>query len=201
MALTAALFIVSLAYYERLPARIPSHWNIHGQIDGYLPKWPGAFLTLFIMAGFCAGFGLLRWLSPRNYDVDRFKETFSYVMFCVVALVGYLHILILASALGGMDVSRWIIGGLFVFFAMIGNVMGRVRRNFWMGVRTPWTLASDRVWDETHRATAKLWVACGVIGALLTALGMGLVWLTVFFLVIAILPVPYSLYLSKRADA
>ena len=60
-----------------------------------------------------------------------------------------------------MDIGRAMIGGMFLFFALLGNVMGKVRKNFYIGIRVPWTLASDRVWNDTHRLAAWMMVAGG----------------------------------------
>ena len=63
-----------------------------------------------------------------------------------------------------IDLGRAFIAGMFLFFGLMGNVMGKVRKNFYIGIRVPWTLASDRVWNDTHRVAAWVWVAVGIIG-------------------------------------
>jgi uncharacterized membrane protein len=97
---------------------------------------------------------------------------------------------------------RFFLGGLCLFFALIGNVLGKVRRNFWMGVRTPWTLASEAVWNQTHRLAAWLFVAAGLLGfALVMVLPPSAVWvLLAVLLPAALLPVVYSLVLYKRLE-
>src|SRR5262249_58530216 len=96
----------------------------------------------------------------------------------VTALFAYMQGVLLytvyQSAHGGapVDLGRGFMAGLFLFFALIGNVMGKVRKNFYIGVRVPWTLASDRVWNDTHRLAAWVMVAAGVIGFLMTVLGV-----------------------------
>jgi uncharacterized membrane protein len=70
-----------------------------------------------------------------------------------------------------MDPGRPLVGGIFLFFALMGNLLGKVRRNFWMGIRTPWPLAGDAVWIATHRAAARLYTAMGLIGAVMALRG------------------------------
>ncbi len=82
----------------------------------------------------------------------------------------------------------------------MGNVLGKVRRNFWVGVRTPWTLASDAVWNATHRVAARLYTAAGLVGALAVWLGAPLAVCFAAFLVVVILPGLYSLMLYKRFE-
>ena len=70
-----------------------------------------------------------------------------------------------AAVAGEVVITRAMLAGLMIMFGLMGNVMGKVRRNFWVGVRTPWTLASDRVWNDTHRLAGQLFVGAAVIGA------------------------------------
>jgi uncharacterized membrane protein len=112
----------------------------------------------------------------------------------------YMHLVVLAGSLGAIATERWLFAGLFLTFALIGNVLGRVRRNFWMGVRTPWTLASDAVWIPTHRLAAWLFVAFGLAGFVATLLGVSLLWCLAGLAVVVLVPVAYSLVLYKRLE-
>lgn len=198
MLLLLAAFVASVALYGRLPALVPSHWNISGKVDSYSPRAVGAFLMPGTMVFLMILYWLMRLVSPRDYEVERSGETYDYVIFCVIALMGYIHGLILWASLGHVQVDRVLAGGLFVFFALIGNVMSRVKRNFWMGIKTPWTLASESVWDKTHRFGARCYVLTGLVGLILTVAGAPMAVLFVVFLAGAMIPVPYSLYLSKQ---
>jgi uncharacterized membrane protein len=127
-------------------------------------------------------------------------------MMLVVALMGYLHVATLWGALQPAEnktiFMRFFLGGICLFFALIGNVLGKVRRNFWMGVRTPWTLASEVVWNQTHRVAAWMFVAAGLLGfALVMVLPAWAAWV-VFGLIIpaSLVPVVYSLVLYKRLE-
>jgi uncharacterized membrane protein len=92
-------------------------------------------------------------------------------------------------------------GGMFLFFALMGNVLGKVRRNFWVGVRTPWTLASEAVWVRTHRQTAWVWVAGGTVGFLAILAGVPpLLALILVLPPLVLYPVVYSLVLYKRLE-
>ena len=89
---------------------------------------------------------------------------------------------------------------LELFFALMGNSLGKVRRNFWMGVRTPWTLASETVWNRTHRVTAWLWVALGLVGFVIVLVFNWLVASLALLLVAVLTPVLYSLILYKSLE-
>src|SRR5262245_17683179 len=102
-------------------------------------------------------------------------------MFLVTALFGYLHGVILLQQFKNppvrFDIGRLMVGGMFLFFALLGNVLGKVKRNFFMGVRTPWTLASETVWTRTHRLAAWLWTGGGLVGLVAVLAGAPLGWL------------------------
>jgi uncharacterized membrane protein len=134
----------------------------------------------------------------------------------VTALFAYLNMAILLNCLKDppfrVDIGSLFMGGMFLFFALMGNVMGKVKPNFFMGVRTPWTLANETVWVRTHRLAAWLWTVGGLIGLAVVAVGavvqnvidQPMPWffipLFVGFMIMAIIPVPYSLYIYKRLE-
>lgn len=207
LAFGASLYIWQF-HYDDLPAQVPTHWDVNFNPDGWTPK--ENILTLFllvplIMAGVCGLTLVLPWLSPRHFEVDTFRNTYGYIMMLVVALMGYIHVGILWGAMAPQDSTlfmRFFLGGICLFFALIGNVLGRVRRNFWMGIRTPWTLASEPVWIQTHRVAAWLFVAAGVIGFITSMfIPQQAVWvLFAGIITAALVPVVYSLVLYKRLE-
>jgi uncharacterized membrane protein len=200
-ALILLAWVVSAALYPGLPARIPIHWNIHGKIDGYGPKW-----TVFLMPAtmlFLLGlFAVLPALSPRNFEVDSFRSTYLFIMVLVIGLMGYIHgVILYAGALGGrIDMTRALSGGMFLFFALMGNVLGRIKRNFYMGVRVPWTLASERVWNDTHRLAAWVFVAAGLLGFVIVMAGLPVAIAFGLLIVAALVPIVYSFVHYKALE-
>jgi uncharacterized membrane protein len=156
-----------LVAYPKLPATVPIHWDAHGQVNGWGPRWSLLLWGPGMMAGFVGLFAVLPWLSPKKFDVDSFRATYLYMMIVVLAMLAYMNLLILISALGVvMDIARASVGGVCLLVALLGNVMGKVRRNFYVGIRTPWTIADERVWNKTHRLAAKTSFVAGLIGLL-----------------------------------
>jgi len=100
-----------------------------------------------------------------------------------------------------IDSMKALIAGLFLFFALLGNVIGKVRRNFWMGVRTPWTLASEVVWDRTHRVAAWLFTGVGVVGCVAVLAGVPFLVCFAALIVVAFFPIFYSLVLYKKLQS
>jgi uncharacterized membrane protein len=133
--------------------------------------------------------------------VESFRRTYDLIIVWVVGLLAFIHVISLQGALNPqLDSGRWVVGGLMLLMAMLGNVLGKVRRNFWVGIRTPWTLASDEVWVATHRLAARLLAAAGVLGAVLAALGVSLAVCFVLLMAALLFPVLYSLLLYRRTQ-
>src|SRR4029077_16753226 len=122
-------------------------------------------------------------------------------MTIVVAMFGLFLALQLWSAYANHDMpGQLLVAGLFLFFALLGNLIGKVQRNFWVGVRTPWTLASDAVWIRTHRLAAWLWVATGVAGFVAALVRVPFLILFIGSIAMALYPVLYSLFLYKKLE-
>jgi uncharacterized membrane protein len=202
-ALASSLY-VGLVHVGDLPPRVPVHWDINGKPDQTVPREelvpylliaPGTMALMVVLTL------ILPWLSPRQFEVAPFRKVFNYVMGLLVILFGYIHVLILWSSLDeNVSLIRWLLGGLFLFFALLGNVLGKVRRNFWMGVRTPWTLASERVWNQTHRLTAWLFVVYGLAAFAAVLAGVPPIWCLAGLIALALTSVVYSLVLYKTLE-
>jgi uncharacterized membrane protein len=142
---------------------------------------------------------LLPWLSPKHFEVESFRSTYIRIMLMTVGIWAYLDAVILWAGVGHrVNESRAIGGGVCLLFALLGNVMGKVRRNFYIGVRTPWALASERVWNATHRLAAKTFFLGGLAGLALVAMGLNGWPPVVAVLAGAFVPAVYSLVYSKQ---
>jgi uncharacterized membrane protein len=201
IALTAAALVASVLLYPYLPAQMPTHWNVHGQVDGYGAKSWAAFIGPGFMVFLLALFRLLPWLSPKHFEVDSFVSTYLYIMIVLLAFFAYLHGLMLWAGLWGpWNVSRAIFGGVCLLFVLLGNVLGKVQRNFWIGVRTPWTLANERVWYATHRFAARTFVLGGLLAFVLGLAGAGFYLSFGVLMAGALAPVAHSLVYYKRLE-
>ena len=201
----AAVILATLAgiavAYPHLPNIVPVHWDAHGQANGWGPKWslflygPGMMMLIVLL------FSALPWLSPKKFEVDSFRATYLYIMIVIVAMLAYFHVLILLSGLGlVLDVSRAVIGGVCLLIALLGNVMGKVRRNFFVGIRTPWTIANEQVWNATHRFAAKTFFAAGMLGLIAVILRAPF-WLPMAAILVgALVPAFYSLIFYKQLE-
>lgn len=200
--LVVAVWSASAWLYPSLPARIPTHWGIDGKVDAYGAKGWAAFLLPALIVGMMIVFRFLPALSPKDFEVEPFRSTYLWIMVLILGLFSFIHGVALYGALhpdwGGM--SRILFGGMFLFFAPLGNVLGKVRRNFYIGVRTPWTLASERVWADTHRLAAWLVVLGSLVGFGITVTGLPLVAAFVVLMASLLVPVLYSFAHYKRLE-
>src|SRR5580704_16176518 len=106
-AVILATLVGTIVAYPQLPNIVPVHWDVHGQVDGWGPKWSLFVYGPGFMLGIVLLFSALPWLSPKKFEVDSFRATYLYIMIIIVALLAYVQLLILASALGvAIDVSR-----------------------------------------------------------------------------------------------
>lgn len=202
--LIAAVFVAIVAMYPHLPNRVATHWDINLHPNRYSPKW-----TLFLLGpGLMAGITLFTfagpWLSPERFQVDSFRSTYAQVLLMLFCTMAYISVVTLWAGAGHrIDEGRAVLGGICLLFAVMGNVMGKVRRNFFIGIKTPWTLASERVWNATHRFAAKTFVAGGLLGLALTMIGLRR-WPIFALLAGAIAPTIYSFIrykqLQRRGD-
>ncbi len=199
--LTVAVLVATVVAYPHLPSTVATHWNLRNQVDGYSAKWTLFLMGPGLMAGIMLLWRFLPWLSPKNFEVDSFRSTYFQIMLIMVSLLAYFNAAVLWAGVGySLNVGRAIVGGLCLLFALLGNLLGKVRRNFYLGVRTPWALANERVWNATHRFAAKTFVAGGLVGLALTAVGLQGRAVFVVLLAAALIPAVYSLAFYKQLE-
>ena len=201
LALMGAALAASAITYPSLPERVPTHWNLQGEAD----RWSGKATASLVMPGLVALPLLLLlvgdWLSPEHFKVGAFRASFNYLMVILAALLAYLNGAALAAALHpGRPYGRWILAGIFLFLAWVGNLLGKTRRNFWIGIRTPWALASDAVWIGTHRLGGRVFMVAGILGAAAVALGVSPAWCLAVLAAAVCIPIFYSFWLSKKLE-
>ncbi len=178
--LVALSFAVSIYALPRAPETVATHWNAAGQADGTMAKVPG----LFVLPALTAGVLVLLYVAPRvdplGANVAAFREHYDWFVVLFAAFMGYVNALVVAFNLGyDVNVSRMLYPALGLLFLFVGLVLDEAERNWFVGIRTPWTLSSDEVWEKTHELGATLFKASGVV-ALLGVLVPGYaLWLVV----------------------
>ena len=162
--IVVAAFIVSAVVYPRLPATIPTHWDLSGQPNGWSSRFWGAWLIPVFLLGMWALVRVLPRIDPRGSNYAKFGGAFEAIIDTIMLFVLALHIVALRAALGHpVEMERILPIGIGVLLIVIGNLLPRARPNWFVGIRTPWTLSSDRVWEKTHRFGGRIFVAGGLI--------------------------------------
>jgi len=194
---------VSVWAYGRLPETVATHWNLQGIPDGYSPRFWAVVAMPLVTLGLTGLFNVLPKMDPRRENYAQFLDSYWLIVNAVLAFLFVAHAVIVGYGLGyQVRVDRLVPLSLGLLFAFLGNYLTRVEPNWFVGVRTPWTLASDTVWRKTHRTAGWLFVAGGVvIGA--AAFGPKAAFLPLFITTIAIVvivPVVQSYVLWKRGQ-
>jgi uncharacterized membrane protein len=191
-----AAFVVALALYPTLPAVIPIHFDWQGRPDGYAAKWPGAFFTPFVMLGLFA-VGLITRVIKR--EPSRARDIIELM------LQGFLceaNAVVLLYANGHtISIPRALLGGLGIFFVVVGNYFGKLRRNPLVGIRTPWTLTDDEHWLLTHRFGGPIFMLGGAVLTLAAFGGAPNLFLWFVLLVTTLVPTAYSFLLRTQEKA
>ena len=166
--LIAAATLAGLALWSRLPDPMASHWNVHDQVDGYMSKFWGVFFVPLLALGIFLLFLVIPSIDPLKANIEQFREAFNMFIVLIVGFMLYIYALTLAWNLGytGFQMSRAMLPAIGLLFIFIGFLLRQAKRNFFIGIRTPWTLSSDQVWNETHRVGAVLFMISGALAFL-----------------------------------
>ncbi|MDW7695306.1 SdpI family protein [Flammeovirgaceae bacterium SG7u.111] len=194
-------FVVYAIMWESIPEKLPSHWNYKGEIDGYTQKGLRIFFLPFINVIVYVLVLFVPKIDPKK-RIDIYVPGVRSLRFVLCTFLSALSLLILATGLGYVSDSSKIINQLIILLLVfLGNYMGKIKPNYFIGVRTPWTLENKEVWKKTHRFTGLLWVLASVpmlfISIFLSSVLMSKVF-TAFVLTIALIPVVYSYILFKK---
>ena len=185
----------------QMPAMIPTHWNAHGQINGYMTPFNAVIVPAVLIAGIALLTILLPAISPRGFSIQPFASVFTIVMLAVQAFVLLAAFGVLWNGAGHSAHQPLIIMvGMGLLWMVIGNYMGKLRKNFFAGIRTPWTLASDEVWERTHRMAGWLFMLAGLLTVAVAFAGAPLMVAIYVLLAAALIPAIYSYVIYQRGQ-
>jgi uncharacterized membrane protein len=190
-------FTIGIYFYSRMPEMMASHWNYRGEVDGYMPKFLGLFLMPIISAVLFGFFLLIPRLDPLKENIQKFSKYFDgYILFFELFLFYVYLLTILWSSGVTFNMTVAIMPALGVLFFGMGILIEKAERNWFIGIRTPWTLSSDTVWRKTHRLGGKLFKAVGVI----SVLGVFLSDFAIFFILTSVLIVSFYLVVYSYVE-
>jgi len=161
--IVAAMFIAAAVAWPFVPETIAVHWSLKGQADGYANKLIGLLVIPLVATLVLLGLELLPRIDPRRANYASFRSAYAIAKLAIVAFFAAVDAVLLASALGRLvNVSLVIAPLVGALLIVLGAIMGQLQPNWFIGVRTPWTLSSDRSWIATHRAARWVFVAMGL---------------------------------------
>jgi len=193
-------FVIGVYYYPQVPEQMASHWNAKGQVDGYLSKFWGLFLIPITLVGLALLFMAIPRIDPLRENIEKFRKHYDGFVILFMLFMVFIYLQTILWSIGikiSPNAYVPIAGGLL--FVGSGILIENTRRNWFIGIRTPWTLSSDKVWDKTHRMGGKLFKIAGVIAIV----GVFFQSYAVFFvlvpaLVVAVYTVAYSYFEYKK---
>lgn len=169
-----ALFplIVTVFVFGRLPAEIPMHWNIYGEVNAWHPKFPWVFLMPVLGIVITVMATVLPKIDPKKENYARFKPQYFMIRLMLVVFFAVLHMVIISISLGATFIKvdtivKFMIGMLFL---VLGNLMPKFKQNYFVGIKTPWTLANEVVWAKSHRHGGFVWFVMGFVMSVLAFL-------------------------------
>ncbi|MBA2436678.1 MAG: SdpI family protein [Verrucomicrobiota bacterium] len=173
--LLAAPLIALALYWNDLPARVPTHWDLRGQIDGWMSKVPGILILPLTALGITALLHILPWFDPKLRRTPGEEGLMPAVMpivrLATLVLLDAIFLVQMATSLGrNVAAGRIMMTCLLLFFVILGNYLGNLRPNYFVGIRTPWTLENPETWRATHRLGGRLMFFGGLVLLLAQAL-------------------------------
>jgi uncharacterized membrane protein len=192
--LIVAMFGIAAWAWPRVPERIPIHWNLQGQADGWGNKLAGLMVLPLTALGVYGMMLLVGFIDPGKRNYVNFAKAFTVIRFAFVCLMAIMFMATVFAAFGFVfNTTPIIMVAVGALFLVLGNYMSKIRPNWFLGVRTPWTLSSRLSWDKTHRLAGWLFlvmaVMCFVVAArqnawtfaaMITVDGLCIVWLFVY---------------------
>ena len=191
--------LAGLYLYDRLPETIATHFGANGEANG----WSSRAFTVFGIPAFMAGCNLLAWFAlhtdPKRRNMNPTLRAFA--LWTTPVLSVFVNAMTLGNALGyAMHIEVAVPLLLGLLFVVIGNYLPKTRQSYTMGIKLPWTLASEENWNRTHRIAGFLWVLGGILTILITLLRVWSFWplFILITLLLVLVPTVYSFLLYKK---
>jgi len=152
LVMVAACFTTGAIVYPILPSHFVSHWNAGGQANGTISAFAGAFLLPLIMLAAVIFWAILPFIDPIAPGFKGFRYVYDFIIFLMIAFMAYIYALTLGANLGWrLAMPTLILLPLAAFMFILGALLPYIKRNWFVGIRTPWTISNDIAWNKTHR--------------------------------------------------
>ena len=156
-------FGIGIYYYPQMPEKIASHWNAEGNVNGYMSKFWGLFFMPLISTGLLLLFMIIPKIDPLKSNIRQFRKYYDRFVVLIMVFLFYIYILTVFWNSGfRINMITLLSPAFAILFYYSGILLENVKRNWFIGIRTPWTLSSEKVWEKTHKIGGKLFKIAGV---------------------------------------
>ncbi len=193
-------FAIGGYFYPQMPERMASHWNSQGQVDGYMSKFWGLFFMPLISIGLSLLLALIPRKDPLKVNIERFKKYYYGFMILVILFLFYLYLLTILWNLGiKFNMIQLLAPAFGILLYSCGILIEKAKRNWSIGIRTPWTLSNENVWDKTHLVGGKLFKVAGIIALIgVFFRGYAIFFILIPVILVAFFTVIYSYFEYQR---
>jgi uncharacterized membrane protein len=199
----AISWAASFYFYQHFPDRVITHWNVSGQPDGWSGKGFAAFFFPGLLSGIYLMFLFLPLFDPNKNRYVEFSKVYDVFRNIILGIMALIYFVASISNLGVyLNVGIWVTAAIGLLFVTLGNYMGKIKRNWFVGIRTPWTLSSESVWNKTHRFGGKTFIMAGVLialsGVVPLRLRLPLFVLAIMIVLFGTVVYSYLVYLAEK---
>ncbi|PGZ99138.1 hypothetical protein COE51_09910 [Bacillus pseudomycoides] len=161
ISITILAWIIS---WPHLPNTIATHWSSSGTVNGYSSKLNGMLLMVGVMVGTYILLNVVPKIDPKKENYKKFSKSFTMITYSILVVLFIANMDIIATGLGyDLRINRFAELIVGILFLVIGNYLPQCKPNFFIGIRTPWTLSNEEVWRKTHRFSGKVFIVLGII--------------------------------------
>jgi uncharacterized membrane protein len=192
--------LITIFFWNDLPNKIPIHWNINGEVDGYSNKLSGVLGLYSIPLIFSILYPIFRKIDPKNLKYEKFEKTWGILNITIFLFFIYLYLTTIFLTLNPIySIEPFILSGMGIMFIVMGNYMSKIKQNYFIGIKTPWTLNNEDNWNKTHRLAG----ICFIISGFIFISEVFLQTNSIYFLIssilsCAIIPILYSYILYRN---
>ncbi|MFH2136116.1 MAG: SdpI family protein [Patescibacteria group bacterium] len=168
-----AMFVVGIYIAPTMPDRVPTHWNIRGEVDGYGSKYINLFLMPSIALAAYLLMSFLPVIDPLRKNYEKFAKPYLYFKIFLAFFFIYLEIFLLYSSVRFSPPQGSLMFAIpfSLLLCFIGWILPQIKRNFFIGIRTPWSLVSDENWKKTHDFSGKVFIVAGIASLIASFFG------------------------------
>jgi uncharacterized membrane protein len=160
-------FLISIYFYPAMPEKMSSHWNIRGEVDGYMSKFWSLFLIPIISSAIFLLFVIIPKIDPLKANIAKFRNYYNGLIVLIIVFLFYLYILTILWNLGiTFSMLQFLSPAFGIVLFYCGILLKKAKRNWFIGIKTPWTISNERVWNKTHKLGGRLFKISGIIAFL-----------------------------------